>query len=537
MMIFTTNAQLLCVIFFCGLKEVVHSQYGRCAEDQCYALFQTPENFAGAQTSCEQSDGQLFVYNSEEIKKILMIVPRGLIGSYWLEPDAEEAAAGVQNCTSISLPMGQPGTLSSRLCHEKLDGFLCQYTVASTCSKLRVAGGAQVKYTAMGTEVFDSDKFPPGTIAVSEKVNSKYPDSKHVCLDYWFQAPWNCEVLQGGCEYTCVSQNGQHTCGCPPRQTLHPNNITCSKDPCALCTQGCQQEGNTFVCKCDKGYRLAQDNQTCVDVNECEERDECTGEGEECMNTLGDFDCRCRDGLVLEDGVCVDMTICDKCEHMLCDKISGVYQCLCRKGFKVSVKDPTRCEMHCTERDCLANCIPNPDNNKPDMLQCFCPEGYILDNMINPPICSDIDECESGQCAHQCENAFGGYECFCNEGYKPHKKDKCILITEEEEEEDNDGSGSALPIPTAASSNPEPVPYYIKTGSVLGITMFLMLCVGLLFFLAQNMAKRCGKLELSSLKHQNIDVFYLQQVTTDTYKRLSFDKQLKNDPQILESHS
>uniref|UniRef100_A0A8C4GWT7 Thrombomodulin n=1 Tax=Dicentrarchus labrax TaxID=13489 RepID=A0A8C4GWT7_DICLA len=236
---------------------------------------------------------------------------------------------------------------------------------------------------------------------------------------------------------------------------------------------------------------------------------------------------------VEEDGVCVNVSICANCEHMLCDKVSGVYGCVCRKGYKVSARDPTKCERNCTERDCPAKCIPNPDIVQKDLLQCFCPDGYILDVTNTTTICTDIDECETEKpCDHKCENLNGGFTCLCNKGFKLHKGYKCVSIDEEVEEEE-EGSGSTPPYPTLAGAHPAAVPSYVKTGSVLGITVFLVLLMALLFFLVHNAIKRCGKFQLHSFKHPNIDIFYLQQVTTETYKRLSFDKPFKNDPQIL----
>lgn len=474
----------------------------------------------------------------KDITTIPTILPSGLNGSYWLELRAgtgREAAAGtpLQNCSSISVSMGSNLTVSWQPCRENLDGFLCQYNFSEPCRGLQAVGGAQIKYTAhMGFEVKDSDSFPPGTIAVAERVGGKYPDSRHLCaFSSWLPAPWVCEVMNGGCEHGCNSTT--KTCTCPARQTLHPNKITCAKDPCAECAHECQKEGDTHVCKCRKGYRLAQDGKNCVDVNECEEEDPCQKEGEECNNIQGSFECRCKEDFVEEDGVCVDVTICDKCEHMLCDKFNGVYECVCRKGFKVSPRDPTKCDLDCRERDCPARCDPNPDVKKVDMLQCYCLDGYIRDTRNNTPICTDINECElEKQCDHKCENFFGGFRCLCNEGFKLHKGYKC-LPTEEVEEEEEDGSGSTPSYPTPESPHSAAVPSYIKTGSVLGITVFMVLSVVLLFFLVRSVVKRCGKFELSSLKHSNIDIFYLQQVTTETYKRLSFDKQFKNDPQIL----
>uniref|UniRef100_A0A4W6CLT3 Thrombomodulin n=1 Tax=Lates calcarifer TaxID=8187 RepID=A0A4W6CLT3_LATCA len=159
---------------------------------------------------------------------------------------------------------------------------------------------------------------------------------------------------------------------------------------------------------------------SCVDVDECEERkDLCTGENRECMNTEGGFECTCKDGFVEDDGVCVNNAICEKCEHMLCKKRNGAYRCECREGFSVSAADPTKCNVHCAERDCPADCVYDPDVERIDLQKCYCPDGYIRHNGNDTALCTDINECEMGpQCDHMCENLFGSYRCICHEGFE-----------------------------------------------------------------------------------------------------------------------
>ncbi|XP_068198403.1 thrombomodulin-like [Antennarius striatus] len=528
-MIRSSNALLVCVIFLCGLEEAVLSPRGHCAGSQCFALFQESEDFQGAQERCKDSGGHLLKFT---LSNVLTVLPGGVSGSYWLElhtNDRTTEEAAFQQCSCVSVSMEQNVTVQKEPCSDNLDGFLCQYTSEEQCGSLQAGGGIQVRYTApMGFDLTDSETFPPGTIAVAEKAGAIFPDSKHVCvMTAWTKAPWTCEVFRGGCEHDCNSTT--HDCICPAGQTLHPNRITCTADPCAKCAQGCQQVGDTRACKCNQGYRLAEDGIGCEDVDECAEENPCTGDGEECENTVGDFECRCGDGFEEEDGVCVDVSVCQRCEHMLCDKVNGVYECMCRKGFRVSPADRTRCVMTCTEAHCPASCVLNHENK---LHQCFCPDGYIIDMDTSTPTCYDINECElEKQCEHKCENLFGGYRCLCDEGFKLHKSYMCVAIEDEEEEEE--GSGSTAVYPTPAGIQPPAVPSYIKTGSILGISVSILLAAALLFFLIQHSVKRCGSFQLPSIKHSNLDIFYLQQVTTETYKRLSFDKQFKNDAQIL----
>ncbi|KAK2856555.1 hypothetical protein Q5P01_005290 [Channa striata] len=507
-MIRTTHCRLLAVFLLLGLEEAVLSQRGHCARDQCVAVFQESNNFPGAEARCKRSNGELLMYRPE---RPLASVLNGSRGLFWVRT-VEGSVADLQMCSSVSVTAGF--NLTTTPCRDTLDGFLCQYTLKDPCGRLQGVEGAQVRYvTHDNFEVFDSDTFPQGTSAIVEKVGGKYPESKHLCFEgNWLRAPWICEVLNGGCEHGCDQTN--KTCTCPAKKILHPNNISCNEEPCAECPHGLNaKEGDAYPSTCDSGYRLAHDGRSCVDVDECKEQDECTGPGEQCVNTKGNF----------RDGECVNVSICRKCEHMQCERIGKVYQCKCREGFRVSPRDPTLCEKHCTERDCPATCVAVP---KAREMQCFCPHGYIKDVRNHTTICTDIDECElQRQCDHTCENFFGGFRCLCDEGYSLHNNYMCQI----DENEEDDGSGSVASHPTPGSAHPAAVPPYIKTGSVLGITVFMVLCMAMLFILARKISKRCGKFNISTFKTPDIDIFYLHQATTDTYKRLSFDKQFKND--------
>uniref|UniRef100_A0A3P9K745 Thrombomodulin n=1 Tax=Oryzias latipes TaxID=8090 RepID=A0A3P9K745_ORYLA len=214
--------------------------------------------------------------------------------------------------------------------------------------------------------------------------------------------------------------------------------------------------------------------------------------------------------------------------------MNGVYQCVCREGFRLSPKDPTRCEEHCNSRDCKAECLPNIELEAKDMQQCYCPKGYITDNRNGTVICTDINECEQQKvCDHHCENLYGSYRCSCDDGFYLQDHGSCVPLDLEV------GSGSDFPhlapSNTPASLQPASVPSYIKAGSILGISLFMVLCVVLLGCLVRNMMRQCRAFNISSFKHPDIDLFYLQQVTAETYKRLSLDKQPRNDSQRLET--
>uniref|UniRef100_A0A8C6NRM3 Thrombomodulin n=1 Tax=Nothobranchius furzeri TaxID=105023 RepID=A0A8C6NRM3_NOTFU len=168
------------------------------------------------------------------------------------------------------------------------------------------------------------------------------------------------------------------------------------------------------VCVCVSGFEPSLDGTRCVDVDECaEEEDSCTEEGEECVNTDGGYECTCMEGFEEEDGACVNASICLLCEHSNCSRVSGEFRCVCRDGYRVSPRDPTRCDQYCPERVCRAVCHRDPDLEERDMQQCTCPDGYIVDLVNRTADCVDIDECEQQMCDHLCENTFGSYRCIC----------------------------------------------------------------------------------------------------------------------------
>lgn len=504
-----TLALFFSVLF---IQEAAPSQRASCSGGLC--CFQRSVNFETAKEACEDSNGQFIQSVSEDQ---IMLVERLMIefrGKFWLH--------SVADCTAVSAGRVPGVTVLSEPCQSTLDGFLCLYDSSQVCCAIHSSAGNIVTYnTPTGFDVLNSETFPPGTMAKVGRAGAQYPDSKHLCLSDWLQAPWTCEVLQGGCDHSC--NKTANTCTCPNAHLLHQNNISCTKftDP----------SSPSEIKLCPKGYKLAADRRSCIDVDECEDAlDRCRGEGELCVNLDGGYECKCADDFEKEDGACVNITICSLCEHMKCEKISGAYKCACKEGFRVSPRNPIKCEQDCSQIECPAICDRNPELEIKDMQQCYCPKGYILDIREGTATCYDIDECESQNfCDHECENLYGGFRCVCRKGYMLQENEKCVRLQQEEEEEDEYASGSPpvllAPTSTPISLQPAALPSYIKTGSVLGITVFLALCAALLVCVVKNAMRRCDRVNLNSLKHPDIDIFYLQQITTETYKRLSFDKQ------------
>ncbi|XP_024865379.1 thrombomodulin-like [Kryptolebias marmoratus] len=498
----TTQTVFVFVFSLCGLQEAQESPpspLGRCSGGLC--LFQHLVDFPGAKEACTDFAGQLIESNSssnDQVKALSRLTGGGS-GRYWV------SGSWGPNCAAALVRRGQISAVVLVPCRDELEGFACQYHPAHVCGAL----SGDVQYIINTTALFqllDSDSPPPGTVALVG--GAQQPASKHLCMGDWIQAPWNCEVMSGGCEHRCDPNT--KTCTCPEAHGLQPNGFSCVPE-------GCRD-----------GYESGEDRRSCADAKKCEE-DPCTAEGKECVDVSGGYRCVCAHGFAEDDGVCVNVSICLSCEHN-CSKVAGVYRCKCMEGFTVDPENPTKCKPHCPERVCPARCVRDPQLEEKNMQQCTCPDGFIVDISNGTASCVDINECEQQEmCDHRCENTFGSYRCACEDGFRLERGDRCVPL--DREDKDSSGSPPPRPPPPQAPNSLQPAvfPSYIKTGSILGITVFMVLCLVLLGCLVQNMARRCGRLDLTPIKHPDLDIFYLQQVSTETYKRLSFDKQSKTD--------
>ncbi|KAL2102265.1 hypothetical protein ACEWY4_001433 [Coilia grayii] len=73
---------------------------------------------------------------------------------------------------------------------------------------------------------------------------------------------------------------------------------------CDKACSGCKGHGPDQCTACAEGY--TEDGGECTDVNECEQPETvCTEEHQECRNTVGSYTCECSDGFHEEDGVCI----------------------------------------------------------------------------------------------------------------------------------------------------------------------------------------------------------------------------------------
>uniref|UniRef100_A0A673X1V6 Thrombomodulin n=1 Tax=Salmo trutta TaxID=8032 RepID=A0A673X1V6_SALTR len=208
-----------------------------------------------------------------------------------------------------------------------------------------------------------------------------------------------------------------------------------------------------------------------------------------CDNKIDGFICEyklvspCPNGYVFENDKCVDEDECSMgpCEHE-CTNTIGSYNCSCWVGFKRMTEDTNRCQLVCFA-ECIAECDPSTPHH------CNCPNGYLLDDKNGKSICVDIDECEMGECHHNCTNTYGGYLCSCDEGFDLVGLNDCV------EREASNGSGFTIPF-TPFVKHPTERPSTVKAGGLLGIIVCIVIVIFVMVVLIHLILKRRGNLDI-----------------------------------------
>ncbi|XP_042359562.1 thrombomodulin [Plectropomus leopardus] len=538
---------LFVFVFLVGRAGGTEPSAGYCIGTQCFTVFQHPSDFPAAEDQCRDRNGHLMTVRSTVAHDIFNILLWNLTGRFWIGlrlpsgcPDATAALRGFQwvsgdsesdffnwapsfnsSCSAphcVSVSQEDEFKWVQEPCREHADGFLCEYTFTDPCTFLAVAAGGSVTYKVpMGFEGEDVLSLPPGSIAIRMPAETKY-----VCFSrQWLQAPWSCEIQEGGCEHKCAEDpNNVPSCYCPSGQSVNPaNKVTCEvdiDDPCLplQCAHACYKAGDSYACMCDHGFKLAQDGRSCVDFNDCRDARQCPGENFVCVNTVGGFQCVCKDGYVMRGSLCVDVDECVSapCEHM-CTNTPGSYKCSCYDGYIEDPTAPNKCKLHCGKEECPAECDPN------DRFQCYCPDGYVAEEREDHTVCIDIDECSFFYCDQDCKNTFGSYVCSCSRGYTLVGQYRCV---KNEDDTDTDGSmeGSGVSttpsIPsTSPAPQPEPTtqPSGVSVGGLVGIIVCTVFFIVLVVVVAHYLLSDKGKTE--SAKAPEGEAHGLHRVTSD----------------------
>ncbi len=279
-----------------------------------------------------------------------------------------------------------------------------------------------------------------------------------------------CSNNNGGCSQKCENTEGSFTCSCNDGYKLNSDGKTCDDiDECTEGTANCDDnaicnnnpgsfecicksgyegdgetcsviavcennpctESNKTVCKdenhdgiaeclCDAGYR-DNGNGVCLDVNECNETNNCSPNAN-CRNNRGGYECTCKTGYEGNGFTCSDIDECandtNNCDsNATCSNNNGGFTCTCNSGYTgdgVTCSDIDECADNS-----LNNCNSNATcSNNDGGFTCACNSGYYGDGVT----CSDINECEDDSLNNcdsnaTCSNNDGGFTCACNSGY------------------------------------------------------------------------------------------------------------------------
>ncbi|CAH0731671.1 unnamed protein product, partial [Brenthis ino] len=181
----------------------------------------------------------------------------------------------------------------------------------------------------------------------------------------------------------------------------------------------------------------------CFDIDECVKGTHLCDQYQNCFNTNGSHECRCKQGFELDStaGICVDVdecatgdTICGPLQ--VCTNLPGGYTCSCPAGHKLVGNHACEDVNECDLRESIGICSENADCiNTVGSYQCRCHQGFKI-AAVNDKVCVDVDECINSRpstlCQHRCNNVWGGYRCSCHRGYRLNPADNhtCTDIDE-----------------------------------------------------------------------------------------------------------
>ena len=150
-----------------------------------------------------------------------------------------------------------------------------------------------------------------------------------------------CAQSNNACKYKCKNELGSYHCECPNGYKVDTDGTTCyDGNNCTYnhvdCQRHCKGINGEFVCVCDEGYIHKEVNgtQSCVNIDECENPQIC---GQGCEDTIGSYRCLCDAGsrLAKDDHTCVDIDECSEETHdcnvlEICVNVEDSFDCICK---------------------------------------------------------------------------------------------------------------------------------------------------------------------------------------------------------------
>eukprot|EP00922_Rhytidocystis_sp_ex-Travisia-forbesii_P003237 GHVS01004741.1.p1 GENE.GHVS01004741.1~~GHVS01004741.1.p1 ORF type:complete len:764 (+),score=110.17 GHVS01004741.1:138-2429(+) len=204
---------------------------------------------------------------------------------------------------------------------------------------------------------------------------------------------------------------------CVPEATCHPSAPIVGE---ALCT-------------CPRGYGGdgKRDGQGCVNIDECLiGSHSCNMRTQDCLDTPGDYHCVCKRGYAVapDKRTCLDVDECTINNMNVCDDLTskcynleGTYECRCLQPGTILDERSGRCRDldECKDKGGVMNPCDQLCTNIEGSVKCGCNPGWTLG--ADQRTCLDNDECADGThtCGRfegaQCENTEGSFKCACSE--------------------------------------------------------------------------------------------------------------------------
>ncbi|CAH0746876.1 unnamed protein product [Bemisia tabaci] len=326
--------------------------------------------------------------------------------------DINECALGIDTCDK-----------TKEWCKNEIGSFSCipiNTDIANKTSKA-VSGrekSASITPSTMPTEVI---RCPLGFKANNVQNTCTDIDECKEELHLCNEATESCVNVPGG--YRCVAR--QHSSS--TRQT---------------------KSKATYSTQCDIGYVFNEEENKCVDFNECETAP--CDSNQDCINSVGSYYCSCKTGFQTDNVTlaCVDINECQTKTHdchssLRCDNTIGSFQCVrftsCGTGYTLNIgsglcEDDDECALkidncrylgpdwqcrnthgsfRCEKRRCTSD--KNSSNCTKSTFEC--PTGYEVNQSGK---CAEINECAKDRnlCDHICVNLPGSHKCSCRPGFR-----------------------------------------------------------------------------------------------------------------------